>query len=140
MTRPASLSLLNPVPALGSLLSVALSSVTAKSNYMIPFVFISCQCTTTPTRVYSFERRRCSVYSDDTVQLKTAQVFNNTAIFNCRYCTLLHTLRVPHYSFAGSQRFRCILFSSYRPPSFVYSRLMIVWSFPQFFPRYYDLC
>ena len=81
VTRPASLSPLNPATALGALLSVALSSVTAKSNYMIPFVFISCQCTTMPTKVYSFERRRCSVYSDDTVQFQTAQVFNDTAIF-----------------------------------------------------------
>lgn len=82
VTRPASLSLLNPVTALRSLLSVALSSVTAKSIFMIPSIFISCQRTSTPTRVYSLERRRCSVYSDDTVQFQTAQVFIDTAIFS----------------------------------------------------------
>lgn len=35
-----------------------------------------------PTRVYSSKRRRCSVYSDDTVQFQTAQVFNGSDIFN----------------------------------------------------------
>ena len=34
------------------------------------------------TGVFSFERRGCSVYSDDTVQFKTAMVFNSTAIFS----------------------------------------------------------
>ena len=68
VTRPASLSPLNPATALGSLLSVALSSVTAKSIYMIPSVSDLCQCTTTPTQVYSFERRRCSVSNGAGVQ------------------------------------------------------------------------
>ena len=72
----ASLSLLNPTTALGSLLSVALSSVTAKSNYMIPFVFILCQCTTTPTRVLSFERRQGSIFSDGGVQFTPTTLFN----------------------------------------------------------------
>ena len=76
VTRLASLSPLNPATALWSLLSVALSSVTAKSNYMIPFVFISCQCTTTPTRVFSFERRQCSIFSDGGVQFTPTTLFN----------------------------------------------------------------
>ena len=75
VTRPASLSPLNPATALGSLLSVALSSVTAKSIYMIPSVAICVNvqprrhgCTVfsdggvqfTPTTLFSFKRRRCS--------------------------------------------------------------------------------
>ena len=75
VTRPASLSPLNPAMALGSLLSVALSSVTAKSIYMIPSVAICVNvqprrhgCTVlsdggvqfTPTTLFSFKRRRCS--------------------------------------------------------------------------------
>ena len=55
-----------------------------------------------------------------------------------RYCTLLHTLCVPHYPFADSRLSRRILFSSYRPPLVAYLELMIVRSFP--ISRYYDLC
>ena len=85
VTRPASLSPLNPAMALGSLLSVALSSVTAKSIYMIPSVAICVNvqprrhgCTVlsdggvqfTPTTLFSFKRRRCSttpLYSPTTL-------------------------------------------------------------------------
>ena len=37
--------------------------------------------TTPPTRVCSFERRHCSVCSDEGVQFTTAEVFNLTAVF-----------------------------------------------------------
>ena len=39
------------------------------------------KCTTTPPKVYSFERRHCSVYSDEGVQFTTAEVFNLAAVF-----------------------------------------------------------
>ena len=54
---------------------------------------------------------------------------------NCRHCALLHTLHVPHYPFAGSRLPWRILFSSYRPPSFIYLRLMIVQPFQNSFFR-----
>ena len=41
-----------------------------------------CQCTTMPSKVYSFERRHCSVFSDEGVQFGTAEVFNDAAVFN----------------------------------------------------------
>ena len=43
----------------------------------------------------------------------------------CQYSALPHTLRVPHYPFAGSPRFRGILLSTYWPPSSVSSDLRL---------------
>lgn len=62
-----------PYTALGSLLSVALSSDMVKSSLMIPFLLKK-------VNVQSL-RRHCSVLSDEGVQSKTARVFNSTAIF-----------------------------------------------------------
>jgi hypothetical protein len=49
--------------------------------------------------------------------------------FHCfpfrRCCTLLHTFRVPLYPFAVSRSSRCILFSMYRLPSFIYLGLRL---------------
>ena len=95
VTRPASLSPLNPVTALGSLLSVALSSVTAKSIYMIPSVAICVNVQPrrcgrsvfsdggvqfTPTTLFSFKRRRCStrpLYSELANKIEECQIENH---------------------------------------------------------------
>ena len=52
-----------------------------------------------------------------------------------KYSALPHTLRVPHYLFAGSPVCPDILLSPYRPPSFTYLGLTIVRSFLGFPPR-----
>ena len=48
VTHPASLSFVNPILALGSVPTVALSSSTRKSRIMIPVGVCSCQCTIIP--------------------------------------------------------------------------------------------
>ena len=50
-------------------------------HYYDTIKFIPCQCTTSPTRVYSFRRRNCSTKRDEGVQPQTARVFNWGAIF-----------------------------------------------------------
>ena len=45
-------------------------------------MFSLCQCTTPPTGLYSFERRHCSAFSDESVQLRTAKVFNDADVFS----------------------------------------------------------
>ena len=69
----ASLFPLTPYTALGSLLSVALSSVTAKSIIMITYLssLVNVQ----------LHRRGCTVFADGTVQPTVTRVFNWGAIF-----------------------------------------------------------
>ena len=67
-TSMASLFPLTPYTVLRSLLSVALSSVTAKSIIMIPYIlhFVNVQ----------LHRRGCTVSADGTVQPTATRVFN----------------------------------------------------------------
>ncbi len=51
---------------------------------MIPLYFQFVNVQPPPTRVFSFERRHCSVYSDEDVQFTTAEVFNLAAVFKVR--------------------------------------------------------
>ena len=78
---------------LGSILTVALSSVTAKSIFMIPqlFVIVNVQ----------LPRRRCSVSAalvfnlrGETVQFVTVRVFNGSAIFSCLLFFKKTTLKI----------------------------------------------
>ena len=53
---------------------------------LLSFLFVNVQlrrrnCTTPPSQLYSFERRDCSVFSDEGVQFRTAEVFNLAAVF-----------------------------------------------------------
>ena len=53
-------------------------------TYYDTIYFALCQCTTSPSGVYSFCRRHCSTNCDEGVQLQTARVFNWGAIFSLR--------------------------------------------------------
>ena len=60
--------LAKPRQALGLLLSIDLSSITSKSNFMIPSAFSSCQCSTRAVRVHNlsgwpaqYVRNTCSI-------------------------------------------------------------------------------
>lgn len=57
-----------PYTALGSLLSVALSSDMVKSNFNDTIHIKESQCTVTPSTLFSFKRRGCSVSNGQGVQ------------------------------------------------------------------------